>query len=336
MAPSDACPVDPAPRPRSTPAPPAPPTPAPAPPTPPAALRTALLTLLALAAFAANSLLCRAALAERLVDPAAFTAVRIASGALVLVVLVRLRRRSATRAATPDAAPDAAPDAVPDAARARRRDPAAAALLFVYAAGFSYAYLALGAGTGALLLFGSVQVAMFATSIASGARPRPVEWGGLLVALAGLTWLVAPGLTAPPPLAAGLMVAAGLAWGGYTLRGRGARDPVARTADNFAGAVPAAAALLLGHALVDGLHAAPAGLGLAIASGAVTSGLGYVIWYAALPGLTAVRASLVQLSVPVLTTLAAVPLLGEPITARLLVGGGLVVGGIAAAILGRR
>lgn len=282
-------------------------------------VRIVLLTLLALVAFAANSLLCRAALADDLIDAASFTAVRLGSGALVLVLLVARRGRRA-----------------PDAARPRRLDPAASLMLFGYAAGFSYAYLGLGAGTGALILFACVQAAMFTASVARGSRPHPGEWIGLVVALGGLAWLVAPGLDAPAPLAAALMAVAGLAWGGYSLRGRGATDPVGRTAGNFVGAVPLAAVLLAGHALAAGLDATPSGLGLAITSGAVTSGLGYVVWYAALPGLTAIRAALVQLSVPVLTAIAAIPLLAEPPTWRLVGGGGLIVGGIAVAILVRR
>lgn len=301
------------------------------PPTPTPNIRTITLTALAMTAFAANSLLCRRALGDGLIDPATFTAVRIASGAVVLLGLLQLR-------GTPRDQPGAGAAAGATASSVDRTlpDHLSPVMLIVYAAGFSYAYLRLDAGTGALVLFGMVQVTMFTASVRSGVRPSFVEWGGLVAAMGGLAWLVAPGLSAPDPVAAGVMALAGIGWGVYSLRGRGTTDPIRRTARNFAGAVPAALLLLGVHAIVADLMVDRVGLILAVASGAITSGVGYVIWYAALPGLSAVRASLVQLSVPVITAVLAIPLLGESVSPRLLVGGGLVIGGIAAAILGRR
>lgn len=281
-------------------------------------VRIALLTVLALAAFAGNSLLCRAALRDTPIDAASFTAIRIASGALVLWLLVRFRSaRPATAGSWPSGL-----------------------ALFAYAAAFSFAYLSLTAATGALLLFGAVQVTMIGTGVARGERLLGRQWAGLLLASAGLVGLLLPGLTAPPLGGALLMTAAGVAWGVYSLRGRsadaGGGDPMAVTAGNFARAVPMAFALVLVARLGDpGSGLDVAGAGYALTSGAVTSGLGYAIWYTALKGLKATSAATVQLSVPVLTALAGVALLAEPLTLRLVLASAAVLGGIALVILAR-
>ncbi|MEO1460373.1 MAG: DMT family transporter, partial [Pseudomonadota bacterium] len=264
------------------------------------ASRTALLTVVAMIAFAANSLLTRAALGEGAIDAAGFTALRAVSGAVTLVLILRLRARPAD---TPPPSPLSAGDWV------------MAAALFVYMAFFSFAYLSLSTGTGALVLFGAVQITMFAAALRAGERFAMAGWAGLALALAGLVYLVSPGLTAPDPLGAALMAVAGLAWGVYSLRGRGVADPLAASAGNFLRIVPFCLALCL--PFFAGLSADPAGLALAVASGAVASGLGYVIWYAALPGLTAGRAATVQLSVPVIAAFAGVVLLDEAVTLRL-------------------
>jgi len=267
-------------------------------------MRLAVLTVLALVGFAANSLLCRAALAGggRLIDAASFTGVRLVSGALVLGLLLRLR-----------------------GGRYQGGSWGSALALFAYAAGFSLAYVRIPAGVGALLLFGCVQATMLGTGLARGERPRPLEWVGLLLALGGLVGLTAPGATAPDFVGAALMVGAGVAWGGYSLRGRGSTNPLAATANNFLLSVPMALVLLAVSVGVRGApHATTRGVVLAVTSGALASGVGYSLWYAALPHLTATRAAIVQLSVPVLAATGGVLLLGEQLTVRL-VGAGLAL-----------
>ncbi len=263
-------------------------------------------------AFAANSLLNRLALAETAMDAASFTLVRIASGALVLWLLVR--RQSTARMAG---------------------DWPGAAALFIYAAAFSYAYRELAAGTGALLLFGTVQLTMMGTGFFRGERLTPVQTAGFVLALLGLGVLLAPGVTAPPAEAAILMALAGLAWGVYSLRGRHARGtPLAMTAGNFARAVPMAVGLSMaaaGQARID-----PSGMMYAVLSGALASGVGYAIWYSALRGLSATRAASVQLSVPVIAALGGALLLSETLTLRLLLASIATLGGIALVILARR
>jgi drug/metabolite transporter (DMT)-like permease len=210
----------------------------------------------------------------------------------------------------------------------------AAALLFTYAVTFSFAYLRLGAGTGALLLFGAVQVTMITVALVRGHAPSALEGLGLVLALAGLIALTRPGLTAPDPVAALLMTAAGAAWGGYSVLGATAGDPVAATAGNFLRAAPMACGvslLLLGDVHVEGVGAA-----LAVASGALASGLGYCFWYAALRGLAPVQAAIAQLSVPLLAALGGVLLLGEMLTARLILCGAVILAGVLLAIVGRR
>lgn len=269
--------------------------------------RTAPLTLLALVAFAANSILCRLALRNGSIDPASFSAVRIAAGAGMLWLLVR-RRRTGRMAGSWRSA----------------------CWLVLYAVPFSIAYLHLSAGTGALLLFGAVQITMVLGSIARGRRPHAAQWLGLVTALAGLVYLFLPGLTAPAPVSAALMLAAGIAWGLYSLAGHGASDALADTAGNFAWAVPLVLAFWLGAH--GGAHLERAGVGWALISGAVTSGLGYAIWYRALPHLTSVTAGVVQLAVPILAALGGVLLLDEHLTVRLVAASVLVLGGIAVTI----
>ncbi len=257
-------------------------------------------------AFAANSLLCRLALQHPTIDPASFGAVRLAAGAITLALIVRLRR------------PPAAP---------ARGDWLAATMLFGYVAFFSFAYLSLSAGTGAVILFGAVQLTMFGAGLYGGERFGAAAWTGLALALVGFVVLVAPGVTAPPLLGAVSMGLAGVAWGIYSLRGRGVTDPIGATAGNFVRAAPLALALAL--ALIGQAHADATGLALAVVSGAVTSGLGYVVWYAALAGLSSLRAATVQLSVPVLAAFAGVLFLDEAITPRLALASLALLGGIA-------
>lgn len=261
---------------------------------------------MAMIAFAANSLLCRAALRTDAIDASSFTLVRLASGALVLSLLVRLRSSGGP-----------AP-----------RNLRSAGALFAYAIAFSIAYLKLPTGTGALVLFGAVQTTMIAAGIRGGERPRPSIWIAIGVALAGLVHLVLPGLGAPDPIAAALMALAGIAWGVYSLRGRGSPDPLAATAINFRWSVPLAV-LAFAIGLVFAPHASARGIVLAATSGALASGVGYSIWYSALRGLTATRAAVVQLSVPVIAAAGGIVLLGEPLGARLIVSAAAILGGVA-------
>jgi drug/metabolite transporter (DMT)-like permease len=267
-------------------------------------LRTALLVSLALVGFSANSLLTRGALGAGRIDPALFTFVRLFTGALTLGVLAQLRSRK-----TSD-----------------RGSWRSALALGGYAVLFTLAYARIGASVGALILFGSVQTTMIGAGLISGERPSPFQWIGLTLAVAGIVVLTRPGVTAPDLLGAALMAAAGACWGVYSLFGRASRDPLGATAGNFLRAVVCGVAVVA--AFPQSLHASWTGVGLAAASGSLASGVGYTLWYAALPALAAWRAAVVQLIVPVLTALAAAVLLGEALTGRLAVATVLVGGGV--------
>jgi drug/metabolite transporter (DMT)-like permease len=275
--------------------------------------RTVALTLLAMTAFAGNSLLCRAALKHTSIDAATFTTIRLISGALMLWLVARMR----------------------SSARTGGGNWLSALALFAYAAGFSFAYLSLPAATGALLLFGAVQATMIGHGVWAGERLRGPQLVGLLLAFGGLVGLLLPGLTAPPLHGSVLMLGAGIAWGIYSLRGKAAGDPTRVTAGNFMRAVPIAAALSV-VMLRGGVSVDTAGVGHAVLSGALASGLGYAIWYTALPALKATSAATVQLSVPVIAATGGVVFLGEPISLRLALASVAVLGGIALVILERR
>lgn len=277
--------------------------------------RTIALTTLAMLAFAANSLLCRLALQQQSIDAASFASVRLVSGALVLWAIVH--RRAAPKVEA-------------------RSDWLAATMLWAYVAAFSYAYVTLPAGSGALILFGTVQLTMFSAGLAAGERFTLPAWGGFVLAVGGLLLLVSPGLAAPPLLGTLLMAVAGIAWGVYSLRGRGAGEPVAATAGNFMRAAPLALMVsVLALVFAEPPHANANGIVLAIASGAITSGLGYVLWYAALPHLTSLRAATVQLSVPPLAALGGVWWLSEALTLRLVLSSAAILGGIALVLASR-
>ena len=271
-----------------------------------------LLTALAMVAFAGNSLLCRQALKQTTIDAATFTFVRIVSGAVCLWIIVQLRKRSVVKAGS---------------------WPSALAL-FGYAALFSFAYLRLTAGTGALLLFGAVQATMIFWALRKGEQLRGLQVAGLLLAIAGLVTLVFPGLSAPPLSAAALMLGAGIAWGIYSLRGKGSGDPLRATAGNFLRAVPMA--VLLSVVMLRSASLDRAGICYAVISGALASGVGYAIWYTALPALKASAAATVQLSVPVLAAAGGIAFLSEPITLRFVLASIAVLGGIALVIVERR
>lgn len=273
--------------------------------------RLLLLTALAMTAFAGNSLLCRLALRHTAIDATSFTTLRLVSGALVLWLVARSHRRTQTGAGS---------------------WPSALAL-FAYAAGFSFAYVSLSAATGALLLFGAVQATMIGYGLFKGERFGRLQLAGLLLAFGGMVGLLLPGLSAPPLAGALLMLGAGVAWGVYSLRGRGAGDPTRVTAGNFLRAVPMALALSLTMLMWKGAALDAAGVAYAVASGALTSGIGYAVWYSALPGLRATTAATVQLSVPVIAALGGIAFLGEPVTVRLALASMAILGGIALVVL---
>lgn len=276
--------------------------------------QTLLLTASALICFAANSILCRLALAAHEIDPAAFTAIRLISGAVVLAIIAFLRPKSPM---------------VPFS-HSLARAWISAFLLFAYAAAFSSAYLGLNAASGALILFGAVQVTMIAASILTGQRPDVAQWFGLVLAFGGLVYLVAPSLNSPPLDRALLMAIAGIAWGLYSLRAKGVADPASATANNFLRAAPLG--ILLALATLTNIHSNASGVIWAVMSGAITSGLGYVMWYAAVPSLGSTRAAIVQLLVPIVAAAGGVLLLGEPLNPRLAVAAALTLSGVALAL----
>jgi drug/metabolite transporter (DMT)-like permease len=271
-------------------------------------IRIIALTSLAMIAFAGNSLLCRIALKHTGIDPANFTTIRLVSGAVMLWLIVRMRRSTHTG----------------------RGNWLSACALSAYAAGFSLAYVSLPAATGALMLFGAVQATMIGHGIWAGERLRRLQLVGFVLALGGLVGLLLPGLSAPPLLGSLLMLSAGVAWGVYSLRGKDAGNPIKVTAGNFLRAVPIAAGLsvlMYNRSSLDST-----GLWYAVLSGALTSGIGYAIWYTALPALKATHAATVQLSVPIIAALGGIVFLGEPLTLRLVLASLAILGGIVLVI----
>ncbi len=272
-------------------------------------VRSIVLVVFAMFAFAGNSLLCRMALEQTEIDPASFTAIRLISGAVMLGLVVGLRGGAQVGAGSW----------------------VSAVVLFAYAAGFSFAYVSLSTATGALVLFGAVQITMIGHGVWTGERLRGRQVAGLFAALAGLVGLLLPGLSAPPLRGAVLMLTAGLAWGIYSLRGKRAGDPTRVTAGNFLRTVPIA--LVLSVLLFKDVSLDGAGVGYAIASGALASGIGYAIWYAVLPALKATTAAIVQLSVPVIAAMGGIVFLAEPVTLRLALASVAVLGGLALVLL---
>ena len=270
--------------------------------------RIFILTALAMLAFAGNSLLCRLALADTSIDAASFTSIRLISGALTLCLIVQFRQKARLQAGS-------WPSAI---------------VLFAYAAGFSFAYISLPAATGALLLFGAVQATMIGFGLFKGERLLGLQILGLLLAIGGLVGLLLPGLSAPPLEGSLLMLGAGVAWGVYSLRGKGAGSPLEVTAGNFLRTVPIT--LFLSLVWLNDISLDTAGIWYAVASGALASGVGYAIWYTALPALKATNAATVQLSVPVIAALGGILLLNEPVTLRLVMASLAILGGIALVI----
>jgi drug/metabolite transporter (DMT)-like permease len=272
-------------------------------------MQTAIYTILALIAFAANSVLCRVALRSGAIDPASFSTIRFASGALTLLLISSFTGKRALPAGSW----------------------ASAGILFLYAIPFSFAYTRLSAAAGALILFGVVQLTMITAGLWKGERPRPLQWLGMGLSIAGLAYLLLPGVGTPSWSGASLMSLAGFGWGAYSLRGRGAASPLAQTTSNFVRSVP----LILSVSLltIPQFHIEGIGALFALMSGVVASGAGYVIWYSALRGLTATRAAVVQLAVPVLAAAGGIAFLGEILSTRLIIAAVMVLGGIGLALL---
>lgn len=274
-------------------------------------IRAIVYTSITMLAFAFNSILCRMALMDGAIDPASFTSVRLFAGAVALLLIVRFTSKHMSI-----------------------RDHGgwgSALTLFLYAIAFSYAYISLSAGAGALILFGFVQGTMIAMALWAGDRPTASEWLGWLLAFGGLVWLLLPGIEAPPAVGAMLMALAGIAWGVYSIRGRSESNPLVSTCANFVYSI--AFVVILTAVTFFNADISNRGILLAVISGAITSGVGYVIWYTALNYLTAMQAALVQLSVPAIAAVGGVILLAEPISIRLITAGALILGGISLALV---
>jgi len=277
-------------------------------------MKTIFYTSFALVCFALNSLLCRLALGAEAIDAASFTTVRLISGAIALLIINLFFGKKELQT--------------------KSSNWVSAFFLFAYAVCFSFAYLNLTTGTGALILFGSVQTTMITLALVSGERPRILEWIGLILALSGLIYLVFPSLSAPPLASSVLMTTAGIAWGFYTLRGKGSTNPLAETTGNFVRAVPFV--ILVSLPFLSQIHLSQKGIVLAVLSGAVASGIGYSVWYSVLKFHTATRAAILQLSVPALAGIGGVIILSEVVSRRLLFSTILILGGIGLAILGKQ
>ena len=275
--------------------------------------KTIILTGLALIAFAANSVLCRLALGNEAIDAASFTVVRLLSGVIVLFLIIRFTQKN-TESST-------------------NGSWAASLMLFLYAITFSYAYISLDTGTGALILFGSVQITMILLSLVSGTRLHYTEWVGVIIAFTGFVYLILPGVTTPSVVGFLLMAAAGIAWGIYTLKGRGSQNPLMDTAYNFFRTIPLV--ILLTIITISHANYSSEGVLLALLSGGITSGIGYTIWYIALGGLSVTQAAVLQLLVPVIAALGGVIFVSEAITERLTISAAMVLGGILIVVLGK-
>jgi len=276
-------------------------------------VKTIILTGCALIAFAANSVLCRLALGEHLIDASGFTIIRLLSGATVLFLIIKVSNKQTTTTV--------------------KGSWSGTLMLFTYATAFSFAYITLDTATGALILFGAVQITMILSSLFSGTRLHISEWGGISLAFIGFSYLVLPNVTTPSITGFLLMIAAGIAWGIYTLQGRTSEKSLMSTASNFYRCTPLLLVLFL--ATIQDIHLSTAGILLAVVSGGIASGIGYTIWYMALGGLSATQAAVVQLLVPVIAATGGVIFVSEPITIRLTLSGTMILGGILMVVLGR-
>jgi drug/metabolite transporter (DMT)-like permease len=275
--------------------------------------KTIILTGLALIAFAANSVLCRLALGNEAIDASSFTVIRLLSGTIVLLIIISITRKTTETSS--------------------KGSWAASFMLFLYATTFSYAYISLDTATGALILFGSVQITMILLSLISGTRLHITEWTGVAVAFTGFVYLILPGVTTPSVIGFMLMTVAGIAWGIYTLKGRGSKSPLMDTTYNFLRTTPLV--VLLAIFTINDINYSSEGIILALLSGGLTSGIGYTIWYIALGGLSSTQAAVLQLSVPLIAALGGVLFVSEAITFRLTISATMVLGGILIVILGK-
>lgn len=276
-------------------------------------VKTLLLTGFALIAFAANSVLGRLALGEKTIDASGFTVIRLLSGAIVLLAILKISNNKSTSPT--------------------KGSWSASLMLFIYAVAFSFAYVTLDTGTGALILFGSVQITMILLSLISGNRLHITEWGGVSLAFIGFVYLMLPGVTTPSIMGFVLMTIAGIAWGIYTLKGRASANPLMDTTYNFLRTIPLI--IILTIVTFHDIHLSADGILLAVLSGGIASGIGYTIWYIALGGLSITKAAVVQLLVPVIAALGGVIFVSEPITFRLTISATMVLGGILMVVLGR-
>jgi len=276
-------------------------------------IKTIVFTGLTLIAFAANSVLCRLALGEKTIDASSFTVIRLLSGAFVLLVILKMSSNKNSSII--------------------KGSWSAGLMLFLYAVTFSFAYITLDTGTGAIILFGSVQITMILLSLISGNRLHITEWIGVLIAFIGFVYLLLPGATSPSVIGFSFMTIAGIAWGIYTLKGRYSANPLADTAYNFLRTIPFVVVLAI--VTIHNLHYSTRGVLLAALSGGIASGIGYTIWYIALGGLSATQAAVVQLLVPVIAALGGVIFLSEKITFRLTLSSIMILGGILMVVWGR-
>lgn len=281
-------------------------------------LKTILLTVLALLAFAGNSVLCRLALNDNIIDAASFTAIRLFSGAIFLLLLITINDHKSPKASI----------------NIKAGSWLSALFLFIYAGAFSYAYISLDTGTGALILFGAVQVTMIMSDIFKGKKLLLAEWLGLIIAFIGLMILLMPSASAPSLTGFLLMTISGIAWGLYTLAGRGSKTPLVDTTNNFLKTLPFIGLLML--LTLSNIELSNQGILLAIMSGTVTSGLGYAIWYSALSGLTVKHAAIIQLSVPIIAAIGGVIFSNETINIELMTSSILVLGGVLTVIMGKQ
>ena len=280
-------------------------------------MQSITLTIAAMFAFAANSILCRVALGSELIDASSFTSIRLVSGALILVLILAFKNPESFKSLS-----------------IGTFNFASSFALFMYAICFSFAYMEMTTGTGALILFGTVQLSMILFGILKGERSNMIVWSGLTLAFGGLVYLVLPGLHAPSPFSAGLMTVSGVAWAVYSLRGKNSVNPVADTSWNFVGTLPFV--VVTTFLFIATTSLTTSGILLAIASGALASGVGYVIWYAALPSLSWTTAAIVQLSVPTIAAFGGIIFMSEEFTSRLVISSIATLGGIAIVIFAKR
>lgn len=286
------------------------------------ALKTSVFTALALIAFAANSVLARMALGDGTIDAAGFTVIRLLSGAVVLLAISSISRRKSDKTKITKARKTAAGSWF------------GALMLFAYAVCFSFAYISLDTATGALILFGAVQITMIVVSLIKGDRPGVGEWAGLVLAFGGFVFLILPGISTPSAVGFALMGLSGIAWGFYTLQGRGSDNPLADTTHNFVRTVPMIAIVAL-ISMASARYSLQ-GIVLGVLSGGIASGIGYSLWYSALGGLSTTQAAVLQLLVPVIAALGGVVFVSETITIRLVISAALILSGILLVVLSRR